>query len=84
MTARPLHEQTKSEATVEEVQRQIAAGTRASKLYLDNRVAQGHTTAERAAALMEKAHRRGAEIPGLTKLAAGTRPDQTARRTPNS
>ncbi|GAA0378640.1 hypothetical protein Acor_77610 [Acrocarpospora corrugata] len=84
MTARPLHEQTKSEATVEEVRRQIAAGVAALKLYVDDRVARGHTTAERAAARTGQAHGHGAEILGLTKLAAGTRPDETARRAPNS
>ncbi len=84
MAARPVHEQKTSEATVEEVQRQISAGMRALQLYLDDRVAQGHTTAERVAAPMEQAHGHGAEILGLTTLATATRPDETERQTPNS
>ncbi|WP_157518685.1 hypothetical protein [Herbidospora mongoliensis] len=48
----PLREPMTLSATIEEVQRQIAAGIRALRVYLDNQVAQGQITAERATALM--------------------------------
>ncbi|MEV8636661.1 hypothetical protein AB0395_33955 [Streptosporangium sp. NPDC051023] len=68
MAARPLHEQTTLEATAEEVRQQITAGIRAFQRYLDDQVAQGHTTAERAAALMEQARGHAAKILRLTTL----------------
>ncbi|MBO3753243.1 hypothetical protein J5X84_45080 [Streptosporangiaceae bacterium NEAU-GS5] len=69
---------------MDEVQRQITAGLRALRLSMDGQVAQGLTTAEHEAALMERAYRHGAQILALAEFAAGTRPDETARQTPDS